>query len=53
MKVENKKARQFYLDECVKFAWSTRQLERQINSFFYEQHLLPNGEKMIVTGQGT
>ena len=39
MRVENKKARQFYLDECVKANWSTRQLERQINSFFYERLL--------------
>lgn len=34
MRVENEIARQFYLEECVKANWSTRQLERQINSFF-------------------
>ncbi len=39
MRVENENARQFYLEECVKSAWSTRQLERQINSFFYERLL--------------
>jgi predicted nuclease of restriction endonuclease-like (RecB) superfamily len=39
MRVESEQARQFYLDECVKSAWSTRQLERQINSFFYERLL--------------
>ena len=39
MRVKNEKARQFYLDESVKSAWSTRQLERQINSFFYERLL--------------
>jgi len=39
LKVENEKARQFYLDECAKSNWSTRQLERQINSFFYERLL--------------
>ena len=39
MRVENEQARQFYLDECVKSAWSTRQLERQISSFFYERLL--------------
>ena len=31
--------RQFYLEETVKSNWSTRQLERQINSFFYERLL--------------
>jgi predicted nuclease of restriction endonuclease-like (RecB) superfamily len=39
LKVENEKARQFYFEECVKSNWSTRQLERQINSFFYERIL--------------
>lgn len=39
IKVENEKARQFYLDECAKANWSTRQLERQINSFFYARIL--------------
>ncbi len=39
IRVENEKARQFYLDECAKSNWSTRQLERQINSFFYERIL--------------
>lgn len=39
MKVENKKFRNFYLEEAIKSNWSTRQLERQINSFFYEMLL--------------
>jgi len=43
MKVENENARQFYLGECVKSHWSTRQLERQINSFFYERLLSSKG----------
>lgn len=39
MRVENKNARQFYIEEAIKSNWSTRQLERQINSFFYERLL--------------
>lgn len=39
MRVENKEARNFYLDESIKSNWSTRQLERQINSCFYERLL--------------
>ena len=35
MKVENDKVRKFYMQEAVKSQWSTRQIERQINSFFY------------------
>lgn len=47
MRVENDNARQFYLDECVATNWSTRQLERQINSFFYER-ILSSKEKNLV-----
>ncbi len=39
LRVQNDKARRFYLEECAKAGWSTRQLERQINSFFYERLL--------------
>ena len=50
MRVENEKARQFYMDESVKSAWSTRQLERQINSFFYER-LLSSQNKTAVSDE--
>ena len=50
MRVENETARQFYMDECVKSAWSTRQLERQINSFFYER-LLSSQNKAAVSDE--
>jgi len=50
MKVENETARGFYLEECVKSNWSTRQLERQINSFFYER-LLSSRDKKAVSGE--
>ncbi len=39
LKVEDEKARKFYLEECTKSNWSTRQLERQINSFYYQRLL--------------
>lgn len=44
LRVQNEQAREFYHDECSKANWSTRQLERQINSFFYER-LLSSREK--------
>jgi predicted nuclease of restriction endonuclease-like (RecB) superfamily len=37
MKITNEPRREFYLKECVDSNWSVRQLERQINSFFYER----------------
>lgn len=39
MKIEDKSRREFYGRECAESAWSVRQLERQINSFFYERLL--------------
>lgn len=39
MRVDNPRARDFYLNECGKAGWSSRQLERQVNSFFYERIL--------------
>lgn len=39
IKIEDEKRRSFYIDECINLNWSTRQLERQINSFYYERLL--------------
>jgi len=42
--VENEEARQYYLEEARKSLWSVRELQRQINSFYYER-LLENRAK--------
>ncbi len=47
LRVENEDARKFYLLEAVECAWSSRQLERQINSFYY-QRLLSSQDKNAV-----
>ena len=39
MNIENADKRNFYLKETIKSFWSVRQLERQINSFYYERLL--------------
>ena len=44
------KARNFYIDGCVKSRWSTRQLERQINTCFYER-LLSSQDKAAVAAE--
>lgn len=44
MRVEDEKARNFYLTEAEEQLWSVRQLERNINTFYY-QRLLSSGEK--------
>lgn len=47
MRVENKNARRFYIEEAIKSNWSTRQLERQINSFFYERLLSSQNKEKV------
>ena len=47
MRVENKNAREFYMQEAIKSQWSTRQLERQINSFFYERLLSSKDKERV------
>ena len=47
MRVQDEDAREFYLEEAVKAGWSSRQLERQINSFYY-QRILKSRDKNSV-----
>lgn len=39
MRVENEEARLWYMNEAADCHWSTRQLERQINTLYYERLL--------------
>jgi len=48
LSVENEKARNFYLNETAEAGWSTRQLERQINSFYYERLLSSKDKKAVL-----
>lgn len=50
IKITNKDARNFYTEECVKAAWSVRQLERQINTMCY-QRLLASKDKDAVRAE--
>ena len=47
MRAENENARNFYIDECIKSNWSTRQLERQINTHFYERLLSSQNKEAV------
>lgn len=42
IKINNDKKRSFYQEECLNAGWNVRQLERQINSFYYERLLATN-----------
>ena len=47
MRVENENARNFYLEESIKENWSTRQLERQITTLFYEKILSSKNKNKV------
>ncbi|MDP2908188.1 MAG: PDDEXK nuclease domain-containing protein [Nanoarchaeota archaeon] len=47
LKVDEEAARNFYMLECVENNWSTRELERQINSLLYERLVLSKGDKKV------
>ena len=50
LSVENEQARQWYMNEAVASAWSSRQLERQISTLYYER-LLASREKEQVKAE--
>lgn len=50
MRISDEKRREWYTDECAKSGWSVRQLERQINTMFYER-LLSSKEKDAVAAE--
>ena len=47
MRVENENAKNFYIEECIKSNWSTRQLERQITTLFYERLLSSKDKEKV------
>jgi len=52
LRVRNSHAREFYVREALAGGWSVRQLDRQINSQFYERAALSkNKSAMLVKGE--
>ncbi len=47
MRISNDTIRTFYMEECVKSAWSVRQLERQINTMYYERILASRDKESV------
>ena len=50
LSVNNENARQFYETEALRGGWSVRQLDRQINSQFYERTALSRNRAAMLTG---
>ena len=51
VKVDKENAREFYIKEAISGKWSTRQLERQINSLYFDRLLMSNGKKRFYRNQ--
>lgn len=49
LRVENDDARNWYMEECVRSAWSSRQLERQISTLYYERLLSSRDKEPVMT----
>lgn len=52
LSVENETARNWYMEECIKSAWSSRQLDRQISTLYYER-ILASKDKQSVIDEAT
>ena len=48
IRIENEDKREFYIAETVKNNWTSRQMERQINSHLFERLLLSNDVKSVL-----
>ncbi|HEC45157.1 MAG TPA: DUF1016 domain-containing protein [Bacteroides sp.] len=48
MKVEKENSREFYLKEAITGNWSTRQLERQINSLYFDRLQMSKDMKKLM-----
>ncbi len=47
LRVQNEQARQWYVSETISQNWSSRALERQIGSMYYERLLLSQDKKVV------
>ncbi len=47
MRIDDEKRRNWYTEECAKSRWSVRQLERQINTLFYDRLLASKDKEPV------
>lgn len=48
LRVENSDAREWYIEEAIKNHWSSRQLERQISTLYYERLLVSADKESVI-----
>ena len=49
LRIEDDNARNWYMEECIRSAWSSRQLERQISTLYYERLLTSRDKQPVIT----
>lgn len=47
MRIDDERRRNWYTEECAKSGWSVRQLERQINTLFYDRLLASKDKEPV------
>ncbi len=47
MRINDERRRSWYTEECAKLGWSVRQLERQINTMFYDRLLASKDKEPV------
>lgn len=47
LRVENETARNWYMAECIRSSWSSRQLERQISTLYYDRLLASRNKEPV------
>lgn len=52
LSVEDDRARQWYMDEAISSAWSSRQLDRQISTLYYERILSSRDKEPVKAEAG-
>lgn len=48
LRVENDDARNWYVEECIRSGWSSRQLERQISTLYYDRLLASRDKAPVI-----
>lgn len=48
LRVEDNTARNWYIEECIRSGWSSRQLERQISTLYYDRLLASRDKTPVI-----
>lgn len=52
LRIENDTVRNWYMEECIRSGWSSRQLERQISTLYYDRLLASRDKAPVISEAG-